>query len=114
MAGPRENGFNRRKRVQKITSAGAIGITEGVESIELNGATQITATIGDSKDHGGFLLVKQTGSGTAGHTVTLANGTWNGTATIVTLNAVNEAIMVYIDGEGDGTIIENVGSVALS
>lgn len=102
-------------RVQELVASGAV--TAGVQSIELNHASTIiaatvAAVIGA---HDGILIVKNTSaSGTAAHTVTLTGGTWNGTATIITLNAPNEAIMVYFDSAGDGTIIANVGAVALS
>lgn len=102
-------------RVQELTASGAV--TSGIESVELNHATVIVAAtvaavIGS---HDGIMIVKNTSaSGTAAHTVTLTGGTWDGTNTIVTLDAPNEAIMVYFDSAGDGTIIENVGTVALS
>lgn len=102
-------------RVQELTVSGAV--TAGVQSVELNHASTIiaatvAAVIGA---HDGFFMVKNTSpSGTAAHTVTLTGGTWDGTNTIITLNAPNEAILVYFDSAGDGTIIENVGGVALS
>lgn len=101
-------------RVQALTASGAI--TAGVQSIELNHATVvIAATIANLALHPGFLMVKNTSaSGTAAHTVTAASGTWDGTNDVLTLNAPNEAILVYIDSAGNGTIIENVGSVAIS
>ena len=101
-------------RVQELTASGAV--TAGVQSIELNHASVIiAATVADATAMQGFVIVKDTSaSGTAAHTCTLTGGTWDGTNTIVTLNAPNEAILVYIDSAGDGTIIENVGTVALS
>ena len=99
---------------QELTASGAI--TPGVESIELNHATVIVAaTIADAAEHHGlFMVVNTSASGTAAHTVTLTSGTWNGTNTIVTLNAPKEAIIVWFDSAGNGTIVENVGTVALS
>ncbi len=101
-------------RVQSLTATAAI--TTGVQSVELSHASVvIAATIADLSNHPGFLMVKNTSaSGTAAHTVTASAGTWDGTNTVVTLNAPNEAILVYIDSAGDGTIIENVGGVSLS
>jgi len=101
-------------RVQELTVSGAV--TAGVQSVELNHATVIiAATIAAATGHPGFLMVKDTSaSGAAAHTCTLTAGTWDGTNTIVTLNAADEAILVYIDSAGNGTIIENVGGVALS
>lgn len=100
--------------VQELTATAAV--RAGVQSVELNHATVVVAaTLADLASHPGFLMIKNTSaSGTAAHTVTAASGTWNGTATVVTLNAPNEAILVFIDSAGGGTIIENVGSVALS
>lgn len=100
--------------VQELTASGAV--TEGVESIELNHATvAIAATIADAKDHQGLLVVKDTSaSGTAAHTLTLTSGTFDGTNSVATLNAPNECLVVYIDSAGNGTIVENVGTVALS
>jgi hypothetical protein len=99
---------------QELTATAAIN--PGVKSVELNHATVvIAATIADSKAHQGlFMVVNTSASGTAAHTVTLTAGTWNGTATIVTLNAPKEAIIVWFDSAGNGTIVENVGTVGLS
>jgi len=101
-------------RVQELTATGAV--TVGVQSVELNHATAIVAaTIADATNHQGLLIVKNTSaSGTAAHTLTLTSGTFNGTNNVATLNAPNEALIVYIDSTGNGTIIENVGAVVLS
>lgn len=101
-------------RVQELTETGAV--TAGVQSVELNHAsTIIEATIADSTNHQGLFVVKDTSaSGTAAHTLTLTAGTFDGTNDIATLNAPNECLVVYFDSAGNGTIVENVGSVALS
>jgi hypothetical protein len=99
----------------KMTVSGAV--PPGVHAIELSHAsTVIAATIARSLDHGpGMLFVKNTSAtGTAAHTVTLAAGTWNGTNKIITLDAPNEAILIWFDTAGNGTILENIGAVALS
>ena len=102
------------EQVQELAVSGAV--TPGVTAVELNHATVVVAaTIADLKDHQGFLIVKNTSaSGTAAHTVTVTTGTWNGTNKIITLDAPNEAIAFWIDSAGNGTILENVGSVAIS
>jgi hypothetical protein len=102
-------GFN-----QALTASGIV--LPGVKSLELNHATVIiAATIADAADHAGiFYVVNTSASGTAAHTVTLANGTWNGTNKIATLNAPAESLLVFFDGSGNGRIILNTGSVALS
>lgn len=99
---------------QELTVTGAV--TPGVQSIELNHpSTIIAATIADSKAHQGLFVIKDTSaSGTAAHTLTLTAGTLDGTNTIATLNAPNEALVVWFDSAGNGTIVENVGTVALS
>ncbi len=101
-------------RVHELTATGTV--TSGVQSVELNHATvAIAATLADSANHQGLFIVKDTSaSGTASHTLTLTSGTFDGTNTIATLNAPNEALVVYFDSSGNGTIIENIGSVALS
>lgn len=99
---------------QELTVTGAV--TPGVSSVELNHATvAIAATIADSKNHQGLFVVKDTSaSGTAAHTLTLTAGTFDGTNNVATLNAPNEALVVWFDSAGNGTIVENVGAVALS
>lgn len=101
-------------RVQELTATGAV--TAGVQSVELNHATTVVAaTIADATDHQGLFIVKNTSaSGTAAHTLTLTSGTFNGTNDIATLNAPNECLVVYFDSAGNGTIVENIGSVGLS
>jgi len=100
--------------VQELTATGAV--TPGVTSVELNHATvAVEATIATSLDHQGLLVVVNTSaSGTAAHTLTLTAGTFNGTANVATLNAPKECLIVWIDSAGNGTIVENVGSVGLS
>lgn len=99
---------------QELTASGAV--TPGVSSVELNHAsTPVAATIATSLDHQGLFVVKDTSaSGTAAHTLTLTAGTFDGTNTVATLNAPNEALIVWFDSAGNGTIVENVGTVALS
>lgn len=105
---------NLDRKYQELTVSGAV--VNGVMSVELNHAsTIIAATIASTLYHQGLFIVKNTSaSGTAAHTLTLTSGTFNGTNTVATLNAPNEALVVYFDSAGNGTIVENVGSVALS
>jgi len=101
-------------RVQTLTATGAV--TAGIQCVQLNHATVVAAaTIANAVNHQGLFVVKNTSaSGTAAHTLTLTAGTFNGTNNVATLNAPNEALIVYFDSAGNGTIVENVGSVALS
>lgn len=100
--------------VQELTVSGAV--SAGVQSLELNHATVvIAATVATAVNLPGLFVMKDTSaSGTAAHTVTLTVGTFNGTNTIATFNAPNEALAVYFDSAGNGTILENVGGVVLS
>jgi len=99
---------------QELTATGAV--LPGVSSVELNHASVvIAATIADFSDHTGLFVVKDTSaSGTAAHTLTLTAGTFNGTNQVATLNAPAECLVVWVDSAGAGTIVENVGAVALS
>ncbi len=101
-------------RVEELVITGAV--TAGIQLIELNHTgTIIAATIADALNHQGLLVVKDTSAtGTIAHTCTMTSGTCNGTNAIVTLNALNECLIVYIDSAGNGTIVENVGGAALS
>lgn len=103
---------------KEYTVTAAVGADNGVvRCLELNHASVVIAITGmHGKDYAGqVVIVKNTSaSGTAAHTCTLASGTWNGTNTILTLNAPAECIAVYFDSAGAGTILENVGSVGLS
>ncbi len=84
--------------------------------MQLNHATVVVAaTIASAVNHPGLFVVKDiSATGTEAHTVTITTGTWNGTNKIITLNALNEALIVYFDSAGNGTILVNVGEVALS
>jgi len=103
-----------RSNTQELTATGTV--TPGVNAIELNHASAaIAATIADLSNHPGLLVIKDTSAtGTAAHTVTATAGTFDGTNDKVTLNAGDECIAVWIDSAGNGTVIENVGSVALA
>jgi hypothetical protein len=97
---------------EELTETGTV--TPGVQSVELNHATvAIDATLAAPVE--GFFIVKNTSaSGTAGHNLTLTTGTFDGTNSVVTFDAPNDALVVYFDSAGNGTIIENVGTAVLS
>lgn len=103
-----------RDNAQELTVTGAV--TPGIRSVTLNHATVVVAaTIADAAKHPGLFVVKNTSaSGTDAHTLTLTSGTFDGTNNVATLNAPGEALVVYFDGSGDGLIVENIGTVALS
>lgn len=98
---------------QVLTASGAVA--PGVQSLELNHASVVVAATMVATEHKGLFIVKDTSAtGTAAHTLTLTGGTFNGTATVATLNARDEFLAVYFDSTGRGQVIANVGSVALS
>ena len=102
-------------RVQELTASGAV--TAGVQSVELNHTSvTIAATIADAANHQGLFIAKATTEPgvAADHTLTLTAGTFDGTNNVATFADINDALIVYFDSAGAGTIIENVGSVALS
>ncbi len=101
--------------LQALTATAAV--TAGVDRLTLaHASVVIAATIADLKQWAGKMLTIQntSASGTAAHTVTLTTGTWNGTNKIATLDAPGERLTVLVDSLGNGTIIENTGSVGLS
>lgn len=104
------------KYLKEYTATAVVSDKE-VRCLELSHASVVIEISGmHGSDYAGQIVcVKNTSSGgTAAHTVTLASGTWNGTNTVVTLNAPGECIFVYFDSAGNGIIMENVGSVGLS
>ena len=97
----------------ELTASGAVNA--GTRSVELNHATVAVVATMDPPDNGGLVIIKDTSAtGTAAHTVTLDSGTFDGTNNKATLNALNEALVVFFDSAGNGTIVENVGTVALA
>lgn len=108
--------FGNGMTVQATTATANATITPGVHRVELNHATVvIAATIAAAKKHAGLFVVANTSaSGTAAHTLTLTDGTFDGTNNVATLNAPGEQLIVMFDKNGDGTILANIGGVALS
>lgn len=100
--------------VSKLTSSGAVPATS--KSVELkHSTTPIAATIATMLAHPGIFVIKNTSAtGTAAHTVTITTGTLDGTNKVATLDAPGECLVVWIDSEGNGVILENIGSVGLS
>lgn len=98
---------------QLLTATAAVAAP--TRYLSLSHATVVIAATMVATDHRGLFIVGNTSaSGTAAHTVTLTGGTWNGTATIITLNAPGETIGVFFDESGVGTVLFNIGAVALS
>lgn len=101
-------------RGYELTVSGAI--PAGIGAVELNHATVVVAaTIATTIDCQGLVMFKDTSaSGTAAHTVTTTVGTFDGTNNTATFNAPNAALLVWFDSAGNGTVIENIGTVVLT
>lgn len=100
---------------QLMSVSGAV--TAGKQSVLLNHATvAIAATIADASQHFGYFVVKAgLEPGVANdHTCTITTGTWDGVNKIATFADINDALVVFFDHAGNGTIISNTGAVALS
>lgn len=99
---------------QELTVSGAINPL--VDTVELNHiSVVIAATLNLATVRNRIIMFKDTSaSGSALHTVTLTGGTFNGTNTIATFNARDDALLVHFDSAGRGTVIVNIGTVALS
>lgn len=98
---------------QQLTASGAVLPTTAY--LALNHASVVIAATMVATEHRGLVIIGDTSaSGTAAHTVTLTGGTWNGTATVATLNAPGETLVVHFNESGVGTVIANIGAVALS
>lgn len=99
-------------RTMDATASGAV--SAGVQSVELNSVPAITTTIADASLHPGLFIVKhKSSSGGQNHFCNITTGTWNGTNKVAKLDAANEALVVYFDSAGNGTVLVNVGSVSL-
>ena len=97
---------------QALIASGAV--TAGVKCVTLkHGSVAIAATIADAAAHAGFFAAVDLETG-ATHTLTLTSGTFDGTNEIATFNAAAEALLVFFDDDGEGTIVANIGAVALS
>ncbi len=98
---------------QEITDGGAVAITSGVNFVKLNKTTpKIEATIA-APTEGQLLIITQADAGTAGHTVTLTTGTYDGTATVATFNAAAETLVLFGISATRYVIVANIGAVGV-
>jgi hypothetical protein len=97
---------------QALTASGAI--SSDAHFVTLNSTTPLIAATIAAPAAGRFLVITQTDSGTAGHTVTLTAGTYDGSTTIATLNALGETLVLYGVTATRFVVVSNIGSVALS
>lgn len=102
-------------KTQQLTATGAMNAKTGLLLLS-HASVIIAATIPAPSAVGQLLaIVNNSASGTAAHTATLPSGvTWNGTNTIATLNAPDEALLVVATSLTRYFILANLGSVALS
>ena len=102
-------------QIQTLTASGEI--TAGVQAVFLNHTTvTIAATIASLAAHQGLFLIKaglEPGAG-GDHTVTVTTGTLNGTNKVATFADAADALLLYVDAAGNGTVLVNTGSVAFS
>jgi hypothetical protein len=111
----KDNTSSGGRQPQTLTASGAITVgNHGV--VQLNHATVvIAATLAAPQAGADLVIVDNSASGTAAHTVTLPAGvTWDGTNNTATLNAPGEALHVVALSATRWFILENIGSVALS
>lgn len=101
-----------RFTVTAMTASGAIDLAT-TSLVTLSKSGVLAATIA-APIAGHVLIVTQVDTGTDGHTVTLAAGTWDGTNDIATLNAAGESLFVVGLSATRFLILVNLGSVALS
>lgn len=99
-------------RVQELLASGVI--TPNIDVVELNHISVIIAATYTVIPNTVLNIKDTSASGTAAHTVTLTGGTFNGTNTIATFAARDKFLSVQFDSTGRGTVLANVGTVALS
>ena len=97
---------------EEYTASGAI--SSDVSYVELNKSGASLAMTIAAPEAGRFLVIVQTDSGTAGHTVTLTAGTYDGTNNVATFNAQNECLVLFGVSATRFVIVENIGAVGLS
>lgn len=103
--------LNFKKWTATLTAGGAI--PDDVSYVQLNSTTKIEAIIAAPKA-GRFLVITQIDAGTAGHTVTMTAGDYDGTNAIATFNAREETLVLLGVSSTRFVIVENIGAVALS
>jgi hypothetical protein len=111
----KDNTSSGGRQSQILTASGAITVgNHGV--VQLNHATVvIAATLAAPQAGADLVIVDNSASGTAAHTVTLPAGvTFDGTNNTATLNAPGEALHIVALSATRWFILENIGSVALS
>ena len=99
--------------IQELTASGAF--TNISQVMQLNHATVIIAATLADPVAGQFIIIwDDSASGTAAHTVTLNNATWDGTHKIATFAAPGKALVCYAASTTRYNILVNLGTVAFS
>lgn len=105
---------NLGRQVQTLVATGAITIKSGLVILSHTG-TVIAATLAAPTPGDELIIVNNSASGTAAHTVTLPAGvTWDGTNGVATLDAPGEALHVIAVSATRWFVLENIGTVAFS
>jgi len=94
------------------TASGAIA--DGDNVVDLNQASSALAMTLTQPMIGRILVISQIDAGTQGHTVTLAQGTFDGTNNVATFNAASEVLVLLGISNKRYLILKNIGSVGLS
>jgi len=100
--------------VTEITSGGAATISGKTGLVVLNKTTPKIEAVIAAPTPGQVLIITQVDGGTAGHTVTLSAGTWDGTNDVATLNAAGETLVVVGVSATRFLVLVNLGSVGFS
>ena len=89
-------------------------IAADVSFVTLDSTTPACAMTIAAPAAGRLLVIRQKDSGTAGHTVTLSAGTYDGSYTIATFNALDETLVLFGVSATRFLVVANIGSVGLS
>lgn len=106
-------GYTANNGIHQIILPGAVEIDVNAREVLLSdNTTGIAATIADAAALAGRLIIfKQIGASAVDHTITITSGSWDGTKKVATFQDANDALVVWFDYFGNGTIVENIGSV---
>lgn len=99
---------------QELTATGAFTLGSGLALLN-HASVIIAATLAAPAVGDDLVIVDNSATGTAAHTVTTAAGvTWDGTNNTATFNLLGETLHVVALSATRWLILENIGSVALS
>lgn len=106
-----EKGLITTGGTDELTKSGRVG--KRASAVVLNNSSAVVAATMNPLNHPGmFYLTSKVG--TQSHTLTLTTGTFDGTNNEATIDAATEGLLVHFDADGNGTLILNVGTVALA